>query len=199
MNLMSARNFILSLTLLLSGCAFEIDTAMDMDFVPEESTIIKWLDKNTSSPPEDAELLAAQVLKNAGKPQKSGNLSAWLMSEDLPFSVVAVDEQASAAGNEITKRTLYRFQEDVLISYSYPEYHERVETVEDKDKREQYAREVAMQAKTGTAPSRPAMYEGKYAYSPKYDGFCRVAVTEYNSKRQVIATYSIDVCPKEQQ
>ncbi|MBT0662911.1 hypothetical protein KI809_01255 [Geobacter pelophilus] len=197
---MLARFSFLSLTLLLlSGCAFEIDTAMDMDFAPEESTAIKWLEKNAGTTSGDAELLAAQVLKNGGKPQKSGNLSAWLMSEDLPFSVVAVDEQVSTADNGTTKRTLYRFQEDALIAYSYPEYHERVETGEDKNKREQYAREVAMQAKMGTAPSRPAMYEGKYAYSPKYDGFCRVAITEYNTKRQVLATYSIDVCPKGEQ
>jgi hypothetical protein len=188
-----AGSIISGLSMLIGGCAFEMDTAMEMDFEPSESNAINWANHNNNTPHGDAELLAAKVLQSGGKPQKSGNRSAWLMNDNPPFAIVAVDEKSSK-DDEMISRTLYQFQEDNVIATSYPQFIEGVETEEGNNKRQQYASEIAMQAKQGVTPNRPVLYEGKYAYSPRYDGACKVVVTEYNTSRKVIGTYAIDVC-----
>jgi len=191
---MNSRQIIIGLSLLIGGCAFEIDTAMDMDFEPGELDGITWIKQSSNSPTGDAEALAAQVLKHSGKRQNSGNLSAWLMQEDPPFATVAVDKKSSG-GDEMTARTLYRFNEDTIIASSYPEFLDIASDEENKPQRERYARETAMQAFAGNAPARPILYEGKYAYSSKFDGGCRVIVTELNTHRKIIGKYDINVCP----
>ncbi|GAM08116.1 hypothetical protein OR1_00387 [Geobacter sp. OR-1] len=188
---MRTINIILGMALLIGGCAFEVDNAVNMDLAPGESTQIKWVSQNRGAPSGDAQLLAAKVLQSGGTSQKSGGLFAWLMSEDPPFAIVAVDEKKSDK-DENTVRTLYSFEEETVIAVSYPEFIEQTE--EEKDKREQYAREVAIQAKEKRLPLMPLLYEGKYAYSPRYDGSCTVVVTEKNAKYKVTGTFTIDVC-----
>lgn len=194
---MLRKILISGLAILMAGCAFEMDTAMEQDFEPGETDTSTWVSRQKSAPQTPAEVLAGKVLKNDGKPQKSGNFSAWLMNDDPPFATVAVDEQLPNEGTVV--RVLYRFEEDTVIAASYPEYVDALPSEEDKNKREQYAREVAIQAKERTAPSRPVLYEGKYAYSPKFDGNCRVIVTEYNTTRKILGTYVISVCQDERQ
>lgn len=188
---MKIRLFSLALLFLASGCAFEIDTAMEMDEQGEQGGST-WIEYQKKGIPGDQELLALQVVKSGGQRQKKGNLSAWMKEDDPPFAVVALDE--SSKGQEMTKRTLYRFEDESIIAYSYPEFVETAALVENKNNREKYAREVAMQAKERRLPLMPLLYESKYAYSPKYDGGCTVLVTEKNVQLKIIGSYNVNVC-----
>jgi hypothetical protein len=96
-----------------------------------------------------------------------------------------------------TVKTMYLFKEDVVIGSSYPEYKTDAVSGANKTSREAYAREVAMQARDGSVPIMPVMYEGKYAYSPRYDGGCDVVVTEKNSNFEITGVFKIDVCTSE--
>ena len=191
---MAARYFLLVCIFLLGGCAFEIDDAMDRDAATGELTAV-WVKRDEASKLGATELLALQVVKNSGKPQSSGTMSARLMQDDPPFAIVVVEERA--VKDDVTIKTLYRFREEEIIEQTSPEYLQGADPSDNRPIREQYAREVAMQAKNRTLPLMPVMYESKYAYSPQYDGSCKVVVTEKNAKYKVTGTFIINVCVDE--
>lgn len=189
---MRSSHIILAFSILLGGCAFEAENIIE-DIAPGESNTVSWIKIDGNIPYGTAEQLALKVVKNYGKTVTAGDFTAKMVSEDPPFSVVSVENKAPS-GEDKYIRTLYRFNEDTIVAKSYPEYIEPPVSGANRQAREQYAREIALQARDGVAPVLPVMYEGKYAYSPKYDGGCIVTVTEKNSSFKVIGNYTVDVC-----
>jgi hypothetical protein len=139
-------------------------------------------------PHTEAEKLAVGVMQSEGKPLQRGSLKAYREGEDGSYSVVVVEEIPSSPEDFIEK-IRYRMLGPQIMFVSSPQYLTQTDR-----KREANAREVAFQAKEGRLPILPEIYDDKYLYEPAYSGGCRVEVTEKDTERNPVATYTIDVC-----
>jgi len=137
-----------------------------------------------------AEKLAAKVMSNNLQPVSDDNLTARYLGEDRYYSLVevtATPETPSEAYKVETFRML-----GTRIAASTAEYRQETETV--STTRQQNAYDTAVQFYRGTLPIMPLVYEGKYTYRPKKGDKCEVIVDELSTNRELLQTYTIDVC-----
>jgi hypothetical protein len=180
--------------LFIAGCSFELDEALDQDNATNFGFASTWTERTSTKPMNTMEELAIQAANEPDKPAVRGNLSASILLYDPPMALVAVQEDKVTRGEKTYIRTLYRIDGYQIVANTFPEEANPLANEEDRQKREEAAREVAFQAKEGTAPSRPLLYYNKYSYYPMYDGACTVTVNEKDTRRVPLATYFIDVC-----
>ncbi|SNB46067.1 hypothetical protein [Geobacter sp. DSM 9736] len=181
---MKNRLFLLLVPILatLTGCA----ALEDSHVMPEREV---WQMHPAGNPPSNrAERVAVEVARNGRQPVKNSGIKGYFENEERGCAVIAVEEAVLDQKN-VVKMTRYLVRDNRIQGESYPSYITPVDKT-----REGFAREVAHQARDGRQPDIPLLYESKYSYSPRYDGFCSVTVQEYDIQRNPVATYTFDVC-----
>lgn len=183
-------------TLLLYGCALENEGAIVQDAV-QRYEIDCWVPRDPLLPLNSTEKMVLEMTDIGGKPKSDGRNSIYIVEDNPPTMIIAVEESPATPEETLIKKTLYRLEGDSIADVCPPEFVQVKHEDKDKPQRAAAAREVAFQAKNGTLPIKPLLYLGKYAYSTAYGGGCTVVVTEKNLRREVIGTYEIKVCEGE--
>lgn len=148
-----------------------------------------WKSRGTGVLPRtDAEKLAVELMQAGGKPLVRGDLKAYREGEERGHTVVAVEEIPSGPEDSIEK-IRYKMLGLQILFESDPQYLTQIDR-----KREANARTVAYQARGGTLPPVPEIFDDKYFYEPTSDGGCRMEVTEKDLERQPVGSYVINVC-----
>ena len=138
------------------------------------------------------ELLAVKVITSNLADKGVGSLKARYLGEDSYFSVVEVAEVPIEPGAAY-KIELFRMIGRQIAS-SCQIYRQDENT---SPSRQRLASEVARNYHNGTLPNIPLIYDGKYTYRPKRVNRCEIMVDELGLDREVLTTYSIDICTAE--
>lgn len=181
--------------MLVFGCAFEVDEAMERDAETQTIPPGTWVPRDSSKPLDSDEQLAIQVVKTGGKRQELQKLVATLFQESPPSSIVMV-ESLPSVNEPLTKLVLYYLEGESIVSVTTPQFVDR-QREEELEKRRQAAREVAYQGKNKTLPMMPVLWWGKYTYTPDFVGGCEVTVIERGTTREETGSFTIDVCEEE--
>lgn len=182
-------------TLLIFGCSFELDEAMEKDSATDEQAPGTWVQRDSDRPNDRDEQLAIQVVRNAGKRLQQPGRTAVMFYESPPTSIVMVE--STPGGNDpLTKVILYHLEGEIVVSVTTPQFIDKKKE-EDMEKRRQAAREVAYQAKNRTLPMMPLLWWGKYTYTPEISDGCRITIVEKNTYREETGSFEIDVCKDE--
>lgn len=137
-----------------------------------------------------AEKLAAEVMMYGRQPQATEKHHARYVGEDRYYSLVEVVEFGHGAG-EAYLVELFRMLGTRVVA-SHAEYRQDIEQM--PPERQQYAYDIALQFHQGKLDPRPIIYEGKYLYRPKWSDKCEIIVEELNLNRELLHTFSVDVC-----
>lgn len=181
--------------MLVFGCAFEVDEAIERDAETQEIPPGTWVPRDSQIPLDSDEQLAIRVVKAGGIKQEQQGRVATMFQEFPPTSIVLVESLPS--GNEpLTKLVLYHLEGESIVTVTTPQFIDK-QKEEELAKRQEAAREVALQAKNKTLPMIPVLWWGKYTYSPDFVGGCEVTVIEKDISREETGSFTVDVCEEE--
>lgn len=141
----------------------------------------------------EVEKIAAEVMGKDRLPTVHANLQAKYIGEDRYYSLVEVTRIPDTQLEPKETVTFRMIGKKIIASYA--QYHQEKETI--PLLRQNYASNAAIKFYERELPAMPLIYEGEYAYRPKQgDNKCEVIVDELSTERELLHTYSVDVCNK---